>query len=253
MRERADLPESVVEALATATEQVEGIEEELASLDERGVRALIWEDEDYPRRLLGTSSAPPVLWWAGPAEPNEWERAVAVVGSREATAEGIAEARRVGADLGRAGAAVVSGLAAGVDEAGHEGALEAGGGTVGVCGCGLMAALVQGRGGLAGRVGEAGALCSELAPTAPLTPQALFARDRIIAGLADVVIVVEARAEGGAVHTAKCALKEGRPVLVTEWPAGHGAGGNRQLLGEGARGLELGGDVVGAVRGVVRG
>ena len=75
-----------------------------------------------------------------------------------------------------------------------------------------------------------------------------------------MVIVIQARAEGGAVHTAKCAMREGRPVLVTEWPAGHPAGGpalsagegNRQLLAEGGRTLEVGGDVVGAVREAVR-
>jgi predicted Rossmann fold nucleotide-binding protein DprA/Smf involved in DNA uptake len=67
------------------------------------------------------------------------------------------------------------------------------------------------------------------------------------------VIVVEARAEGGAVHTAKCALKEGRPVLAVEWPAGRPAGGNRQLLGEGARALQPGEDVVAAFESAAEG
>jgi len=248
IRERAGLPESLLEGLADASGRLDSIQEELATLDERGVRALIWEDEDYPRRLARISSAPPVLWWAGQADLNRVELAAAVVGSREATEEGCQEARQIGADLGRGGVAVVSGLAAGIDEAAHEGALEGGGVTVGVCGCGLLTALVQGRGGLAGRVREGGGLCSELAPTAPLLPQTLFARDRIIAGLADVVIVVEARAEGGAVHTAKCATEEGRPVMVVQVPAT----GNRQLLAEGAQAIHAGEDVVAAVREAVR-
>jgi DNA processing protein len=92
-------------------------------------------------------------------------------------------------------------------------------------------------------VAESGGLCSELAPNAPLLPQALFARDRIIAGLAQAVIVVEARAAGGAVHTARCGLKEGRPVFAVEWPKDHPAPGNRELLSEGARRLPVGGEL----------
>ena len=123
IRERAGLPESLVEGLADACGRLEDIREELVKLEERGVRALIWEDEDYPTRLARTSSAPPVLWWTGPAEPNGSEWVVAVDGSREATGEGCEEARRVGAELCRAGLAVVSGLAAGIDAAAHEGCL----------------------------------------------------------------------------------------------------------------------------------
>jgi len=70
-------------------------------------------------------------------------------------------------------------------------------------------------------------------PTAPLTPKSLFSRDRIIAGLAQATIVVEARADGGAVHTAKLARREGRPVLVVKWPTDHSSTGNRQLISEG--------------------
>jgi len=243
----AGLPESCGPQLAAIASSLERIAGELLTLEEQGARPLIWADPEYPQRLLASASPPPVLWWIGKVEPNRSPSA-AVVGSREASEEGVAWAWEAAQQLAAAGVVVVSGLAQGVDAAAHEAALEVSGPTVGVCGCGLVTALDQGRGGLAGRVAEAGALCSELSPAAPLLAQALFARDRIIAGLAEAVVVVEARAEGGAVHTAKCALREGRTVMAVRWPDSHAAGGNRQLLGEGALPLVAPGDALAVLR-----
>jgi DNA processing protein len=229
--EAAGISPELAARLVEIPAQLEQVEADVFSLEEQGLRPLIWPDADYPQRLLAASSPPPVLWWTGAVDPNA-SPAVAVIGSREVSEESIAWARACGAKLGAAGVAVISGLAAGIDAAAHEGALEAGGPTVGVCGCGLATALSKGQGGLAGRVAESGALCSELSPSAPILSQSLFARDRIIAGLSEAVIVAEARADGGAVHTAKCALQEGRRVLVVSWS--EMPPGNRQLLAEGA-------------------
>lgn len=237
----ADLSPSALSQLRGLAKRLEEVEQEIASLDEEGVQALTWHDEAYPARLLATTSPPPVLWWKSHASTTQPEAAVAVVGSRETSEAGLAEAYRIGGALAEAGVTVVSGLAAGIDAAAHEAALDCRGPTVGVCGCGIMTALTRGRGGLASAVAERGSICSELAPTAPLSPKMLFARNRIIAGLADAVIVVEARAEGGAVQTANCALQEGRPVLVVDWPESP-AGGNKQLLGAGTIPLPPGAD-----------
>ncbi|HUU54189.1 MAG TPA: DNA-processing protein DprA [Armatimonadota bacterium] len=251
--ETISLPESAFAELAGIAGELERIEAEVLSLEEQGISALTWEDAEYPRRLLATASPPPVLWWRSEGCSTDPEAAAAVVGSREVSEPGRAEAYAVGQALARAGIAVVSGLAAGIDAAAHEGALDCGGPTVGVCGCGLLTALARGGGGLAQRMAEGGGLCSELSPTAPLAPKTLFARDRIIAGLADAVIVVEARAEGGAVHTAKCARQEGRPVLAVAWESDHLAPGNRQLLGGGATRVEAGADVAAAFADIIRG
>jgi DNA processing protein len=237
-----ELAEEVAEQVAALPEKLEEIAVELASLDEQGVRALIWEDDQYPARLLRSTSPPPVLWHTGSADLNG--PAVAVVGSREVSEEALKVAAETAARLAGAGIVVVSGLADGVDAAAHQGAMRAGGPTVGICGCGVMTALTQGRGGLAGQVAEAGGLCSELAPAAPLLPQALFARDRIIAGMADAVIVIEARARGGAVHTGRCAIKEGRPVFAVAWPQEERGPGNRELIAEGVEALGIGDDVL---------
>jgi len=242
--EAAGVSVELAEQIAQVGPHLEQVEAELLALEDQGVRCLTWDDSDYPARLLRIASAPPVLWWSGAVEPNA-ARAVAIIGSREVADKAIAYARRGGGELSRAGIAVISGLAAGVDAAAHEGALAGTGLTVGVCGCGIATALSKGRGGLAGRVAEAGALCSELSPTASLLPQSLFARDRIIAGLADAVIVVEARADGGAVHTARFALQESRPVFVVSWP--DMPAGNRQLAGEGATPLDPAQDALSAL------
>lgn len=239
--ERVSLPEHVLPGLAEAAARLERTEAELAALEEGGVRCLTWDDTDYPGRLLTSEAAPPVLWWAGAAGPDCLATAAAVVGSRAVSQAALSEAGAIAASLAARGIAVVSGLAEGVDAAAHRGALDSQGPTVGVCGCGLMTAL-NGR-GLGAEVAEGGAICSELAPTTPLLPRALFARDRIIAGLAAAVIVAAARPEGGAVHTAKCALAQGRPVFAVEWPRGSGPAGNRALLAAGARPLGPGEDV----------
>jgi DNA processing protein len=247
------LPASALSEIRGLAGRLEQVERELASLDEEGVQALTWQDEAYPARLLATSSPPPVLWWKSLRCSTQPEAAVAIVGSREVTEQALLEAYRIGQALADAGVSVVSGMAAGVDAAAHEGALAGLGPTVGVCGCGIVTALTRGRDGLAGRMAERGAICSELAPTAPLSPKMLFARNRIIAGLADAVIVVEARPEGGAMHTANCAREEGRPVLAVDWPDPAAASGCRNLVRGGAIPLEPGADPVAAFAEAIEG
>ncbi len=227
----AGLPESCAEEVGGLPRQLERVSEELASLDEAGVYPLLWSDAEYPARLLATTSPPPVLWWTGEADLNG--QAVAVIGSREVSEAAGGLAGEMAEELVRAGVLVVSGLAAGIDAAAHLGAMAGEGETVGVCGCGLGVALSKGTEGLAGRVARSGGLCSELSPAAPLRPAHLFARDRIIAGLAQAVVVVAARGRGGAVHTAESALREGRPVFAVEW-AQERWEGNGELLAAGA-------------------
>jgi DNA processing protein len=243
--EATGLPESALLQAPGVVSGLEEVEQQLASLDDEGVQALIWHDETYPTRLLDTSSPPPVLWWRSSGPSTQPEAAVAIIGSREVPDVALAEAFRIGRGLAEVGVVVVSGMAAGIDATAHEAALACGGPTVGVCGCGIALALARGRGGLAGRIAEQGALCSELAPSAPLSTGTLFARNRIISGLVDAVIVVETRPEGGAVHAAKCALQEGRPVLAVDWPDSR-AGGNHDLLTAGARPFEPGADPLSA-------
>ncbi|MBA4115353.1 MAG: DNA-protecting protein DprA [Rubrobacter sp.] len=207
-------------------------EETLGCLAEKGLRAITLADEDYPEKLAEIPDSPPALFVNGevPGGP-----VVAMVGSRKASATGVLAARAVGRALGERGVCVVSGLALGIDAAAHEGALEAGGPTVGVLGCGIDVVYPKSNQGLFGWVAAGGAVVSECylgeAPLAWRFP----ARNRIIAGLSDVVVVVEAAEKSGALITARHALDAGRDVWAVPGPFGFAeCRGSNALLADGA-------------------
>jgi DNA processing protein len=137
---------------------------------------------------------------------------VAVVGARACSSYGAVVARRLGRELAQAGAVVVSGLARGIDAEAHRGALEGGGSTVAVLGCGIDRDYPQAHARLAARICEDGLLVSEYEPGVPPAPWRFPARNRIVAGLCAATVVVEARARSGALITADFALEEGREV-----------------------------------------
>jgi DNA processing protein len=178
-----------------------------------GLTVLVWGDPEYPPRLHAIASAPPVLYLRGRLEPED-EAAVAVVGSRRATAYGADMARELARELGRRGLTIVSGLARGIDAAAHRGAIEVGARTVAVLGNGLDQVYPAEHRGLADGVAEAGAVISEFPlGTAPLRPH-FPRRNRIISGLSLGVVVVEAGVESGALITAHHALDQGREVFA---------------------------------------
>lgn len=152
--------------------------------------------------------------WIRASAHLEGRPVVAIVGSRVASEAGTQFASRLAADLAAAGAVVVSGLARGIDAAAHEGALAAGGMTIGVAGCGVDVPYPAAHRDLYGRVADSGAIVSEYWPGTRPAPWRFPARNRIVAGLADAVVVVEATARSGALITADFALEYGRPVLA---------------------------------------
>jgi DNA processing protein len=172
-------------------------------------------DEGFPDRLGDLDPPPRVLHGLGEVRALGAPRAVAVVGTRRATAAGRAIAARVADRLVAAGAVVVSGLAVGVDGAAHAATVEAGGTTVAVVGGGLARPGPRAHRHLARaiRAGR-GAVVSELRPDAVPTRGTFPRRNRIISGLADATLVIEAPARSGALITARHALEQGRPLLV---------------------------------------
>lgn len=195
-----------------------------------------WGGAGYPGRLGDVSEPPPVLFGRGllPVEPM-----VAVVGTRRADAVGLALAERLGGALAAAGRAVVSGGAAGIDAAAHRGALAAGGRTVAVLGCGVDVVFPRAHADLFAEIVARGALLSELLPGTPPRPGFFPTRNRIVAGLAEETIVVQAPARSGALLTAEHARRAGRRVRVVAPPeAGPLWAGNRSLLDAGAEPLE---------------
>lgn len=202
------------------------------SLSRRGISVLTLEDAGYPERLKEIPDPPPALFVNGSVPGTT---AVALVGSRKASATGIEAARTLGRALGERGVCVVSGLALGVDAAAHEGALQAGGPTVGVLGCGIDVVYPRTNRGLFEGVRGNGALVSEYylgeAPLAWRFP----ARNRIIAGLCDAVVVIEAPQKSGALITARHALECGREVWAVPGPLGvPECQGSNRLLADGA-------------------
>jgi DNA processing protein len=206
--------------------------ETLSLLDREDVRLVTLADGAYPTRLRGAPDPPPALFVRGRIPDGT---RVAVVGSRGATPGALETAHDIGRTLVAGGAVVVSGLAAGVDAAAHEGALAGAGETVGVLGCGIDVVYPRSNRRLFGRVAASGGLVSEYflgeAPLAWRFP----ARNRIIAGLSDVVVVVEAPEKSGALITARHALDAGRDVWAVPGPvAALECRGSNRLLADGA-------------------
>ncbi|WP_119156786.1 DNA-processing protein DprA [Caldimonas tepidiphila] len=170
-------------------------------------------DPDYPARLLATADPPLLLHAAGRLELLA-APSVAVVGSRHPTRQGLDHARAFAAHLSRAGLAVVSGLALGIDGAAHEGALQGPGGTVAVVGTGLDQVYPRGHGELARRIAAQGLLLSEYVLGTPPLPGNFPRRNRIISGLSLGTLVVEAALQSGSLITARLALEQGREVFA---------------------------------------
>jgi DNA processing protein len=139
---------------------------------------------------------------------------VAMVGARSPSAAGERFARTLARELAEAGVSVISGLALGIDAACHAGALEGAGRTVAVLGCGIDRDYPRRNAALAKRIAERGAIVSEWGPGVEPAPWRFPARNRIVAGLCDATVVVEARERSGALITADLALDEGREVLA---------------------------------------
>ena len=178
-------------------------------------RRLTRSDPSYPPLLAAIHDPPPQLWIRGDADPELLSQpAVAIVGARACSSYGRAVARSLGRDLTAAGVIVVSGMARGVDGEAHRGAVEAGGPTVAVLGCGIDRDYPAAHAELARRISETGLIVSEYEPGVEPAPWRFPARNRIIAGLSRAVVVVEARERSGALITVDFALEQGRDVLV---------------------------------------
>lgn len=209
----------------------------------RGVEALAWNDPRFPTALLAIPDMPPALWYRGLLDALD-APAVAIVGSRAASAVALETATRFGADLAARGVVVISGLARGVDSAAHRGALTTGR-TVAVLGSGLERVYPAEHKGLADEIARSGLVLSEHAPdTAPL-PFHFPLRNRLISGLSRAVVVIEASDRSGSLITAACALEQGREVMAVPGNvlSGRNRGGHA-LMKDGATIVESADDIV---------
>lgn len=211
---------------------LEQLQEELYRLSEEEIELLTREDARFPSRLRELPDAPIVLFMSGSLR-REDERAAAIVGTREPSAESRERASILARELALRGVTIVSGLAIGIDTAAHHGALEVQGGrTLAVLGSGIRMIHPRENSELGERISRHGALLSELMPNTPPRGPQLMARDRIVSGLSRAVIVVEAGPKSGSLDTAARARKQKRVIFALP-----GSAGTDGLLRGGARAL----------------
>ena len=208
--------------------------EECRRLSVSGARLLLFTSADYPKSLFQIPDPPPFLYLRGELRPREV--AVAVVGSRRGTSYGLLTTGRLAEGLARHGVAVVSGMARGVDTAAHKGALQVGGRTVGVLGCGIDKVYPPENRKLFDEMAERGALVSEFPlGTLPLAEN-FPRRNRIISGISQGVLVVEAAENSGSLITAQYALEHGRDVFAVPGNITYAScRGSNRLIKQGAK------------------
>lgn len=208
-----------------------------------GVRILAYTDADYPQSLQNLSDKPLVLYVKG--ELPQANYALAIVGSRRCTEYGVRAAGYFAKAMTREGIPIISGGAKGIDTAAHEACLQAGGVTVAVLGCGLDIVYPSENAKLFARIAEQGALVTEYPPGVPPAAANFPARNRIIVGLSQAVLVAEAGKRSGAVITANIAADEGREVYCVPGNIFDGSSiGCHELIRTGAKLVDMPQDIL---------
>ncbi len=230
----AGLDAKSIQAIIASRPKI-SLDAEMERLDRYKVKVLTWNDDAYPKRLKEIYDRPPVLYLRGSLAPeDEWS--IAVVGTRRATIYGRQVTEQIAGDLARNRITIISGLAKGIDSVAHRAALEAGGRTIAVFGCGLDIVYPSDHVGLAREIMKQGALISEFPlgtrPKADNFPR----RNRIMSGMSLGVLVVEAPEGSGALITAGFALEQNREVFAVPGSVLSPASkGTNRLIQEGAK------------------
>ena len=211
-----------------------------------GARLLTWDHPDYPARLREIADAPPVLWLRGDIAALQ-RLPVAVIGARNASSLGLRMARGMALGLAQSGAAVVAGLARGIDTIAHEASL--GTATIAVMAGGIDMIYPSENAALAETICETGLLITEQPPGTEPVARHFPARNRIISGLSRAVVVIEAAMRSGSLITARCALDQGREVMaVPGHPMDARASGCNALIRDGAILVRNSADVLSALQ-----
>ncbi|MBW2565664.1 MAG: DNA-protecting protein DprA [Deltaproteobacteria bacterium] len=219
------------------------VEEDLSLAQKSGVRIITFADPDYPTLLRHIHDPPPVLYVYGKLHPDSLN--IAIVGSRNATPYGLTVTERLSGDLALRGFTVVSGMARGIDSAGHRGALAAGGKTIAVLGCGLGTIYPAENKKLFHRIAENGAVVSEFPFLTSPEAHNFPARNRIISGLSLGAVIVEATHQSGSLITARLAAEQGREVFAVPGSVtSFKSMGTHRLIKQGAKLVEHVDDIV---------
>jgi DNA processing protein len=233
--EAQHLPAAVAQAIHSR-QPLSAAAKELAQAQAAGVRLLTWDEPEYPQRLAEIYDPPPLLYVRGNIELLR-RHMLAIVGARRPTPYGNQMAERLGKDLAQRGLVIVSGLARGIDSSAHLGALAApGGGTIGVLGCGIDVMYPKENKRIFEGIVERGAVVTEFPMGTFPAPQNFPIRNRIIAGMAAGVVVVEGAQYSGSLITARLAMEFGREVYGVPGNATQPSSfGPNQLIKQGAK------------------
>lgn len=233
----------LAEKIARAMDNPE-IDREMQLCRDHGVNMMLQSDDDFPESLRELPDCPAMLFVKGRIEPID-RLAIGVVGSRRSTQYGRRMADKLSTSLGRAGMTVISGLARGIDEAAHRGALNAGGRTLAVLANGLAQIYPPEMEPLANDIIKHGALISEMPMGHPPLAELFIRRNRIISGLSLGVVVVEAALRSGSLSTARHAMEQNRDVFAVPGPAdSFTSQGCHRLIRDGAKLVETVDDII---------
>jgi DNA processing protein len=227
------LPEKVISNFLKIRASLD-LDQILSDYHSKNISVLTWQEDDYPQRLRNIPASPPVLYLNGELGPEDrWS--VGVVGTRKITQYGRQVTEEICGTLASQGITIVSGLARGVDTIAHKAALEAGGRTLAILGCGVDRIYPAENHALAHQIVKNGAMISDYVPGTPPDGANFPPRNRIISGLTMATIVIEAGERSGALITARNAIEQGKDVFAVPGPiyAPMSKGPNR-LIQEGA-------------------
>lgn len=240
---QARVTNAVIDRLMTpvAVDRLDATRAWLAAPDHN---LIAWDDTDYPHALFDIADAPAVLFHVGRRDLLN-RVSIAIVGSRNATPQGMENARAFAATLADAGVTIVSGLALGIDAAAHQGALHRAGSTIAVVGTGLDRVYPARNRELARAIAEHGTLLSEYVPGTPARRENFPRRNRLLSGLSRGILVVEATLSSGSLITARLAGDQGRDVFAIPGSI-HSmfSKGPHRLIREGAKLVETADDVL---------
>ncbi|MCK5127875.1 MAG: DNA-protecting protein DprA [candidate division Zixibacteria bacterium] len=202
------------EGIGKAGELLDKAQQIIDNLDAYDAKVSDFMDNDFPDILQELNNPPPLIYYKGKL-PTQDEKRVAIIGSQNVSAEGIGDAVGLAEKLAKAGISIVSGLARGIDTAGHVGALKADGKTYGILPCGIDIVHPSENDGIAKEITETGSIISEYIPGTPVSPGRLLSRNRLIAGLSQAVIIGEVSDESvGTLDAALCCHQLGKLLFV---------------------------------------
>ena len=211
---------------------------------ELGIEILCYTDDNYPQSLRSLPDAPAVLYYVGKLPNFNKSLCVATVGTRNMSEYGMRAAYKIAYEIASAGAVVVSGMALGIDSVTHCAALEAGGTTVAVLGCGVDVVYPKANAALYNAIKSRGAIISEYPPSSKPYAFHFPERNRIISGLSQGVAIIDADIDSGSMITARCAIMQGRNLFAVPCNIDSPKSGTNVLIRDGAQAIVSGSDVI---------